>query len=208
VKLDTILRKCCKCGYEAKTIEELNNFTKTKKRPYGRRTLCKKCHSENTLNYHRKNPVKHRYVLMISRCYNEKNTSYLNYGGRGITVCDEWLNNKDAFIKWAKESGFKPELTLDRIDNDGPYAPWNCRWVTPKKQAQNRHIPKPKKTNYEKRTRICSVCNIEKSFDEFYKLNSNPAGIRHICKPCHNERIKKYKEKKKFKSLKLPAGSY
>lgn len=97
------------------------------------------------------------YLAMIKRCYNPTDSRYHNYGKRGITVCDEWRdrhNGFEDFYSWAINNGYNEDtpkdlprskiLTLDRIDNDGPYAPWNCRWVTLKVQAnnntKNRHV--------------------------------------------------------------------
>ena len=91
---------------------------------------------------------------MIKRCYNPNAQKYALYGGRGIYVCDEWrpASSSDfrekymTFRKWAYDNGYAPDcgLSIDRIDNDGPYAPWNCRWTTMDVQAsntsQNKHI--------------------------------------------------------------------
>lgn len=75
---------------------------------------------------------------MIQRCTDPSSERYADYGGRGIKVCDEWLDDFDAFADWAKESGYEKGLTIDRIDNDGNYEPSNCRWVTRKEQNRNK----------------------------------------------------------------------
>lgn len=79
-----------------------------------------------------------RYLKIKNRCYNPNCKSYKNYGGRGIRMCDEWFKSFETFYKWAINNGFRKELTIDRIDNDGDYSPGNCRWVTTKVQNYNK----------------------------------------------------------------------
>lgn len=81
---------------------------------------------------------------MKDRCGNPNNP---HYGGRGITVCDEWQSDFEAFYRWAISNGYKNDLTIDRIDNDGNYEPSNCRWVTGKQNSNNKS--NNKKYEYE-----------------------------------------------------------
>ena len=80
----------------------------------------------------------HRWKGMKRRCYNKNFKQYKDYGGRGISVCEEWLYSFRNFYDWAMSHGFSEELEIDRIDNDGNYEPDNCRWVTHKVNANNR----------------------------------------------------------------------
>jgi len=79
-----------------------------------------------------------RWQGMRNRCFNKNVKNYKYYGGRGITVCDEWLTF-GPFKKWALVSGYSKSLSLDRIDINGNYDPSNCRWVTMKEQMGNTH---------------------------------------------------------------------
>lgn len=82
--------------------------------------------------------LKSRYKHIKERCYNPHSKSYKRYGGRGIKMCQEWLNNYAAFEEWALTHGFQDGLAIDRIDNDGDYSPENCRFVTLKENNQKR----------------------------------------------------------------------
>lgn len=76
------------------------------------------------------NPRLYRiWQCMLNRCRRKKDVCYKAYGGRGISVCEEW-NDFSAFYKWAMANGYTDELSIDRIDVDGNYEPSNCQWIT------------------------------------------------------------------------------
>ena len=84
----------------------------------------------------------HVWKSILNRCYTKSNSHYERYGGRGISVCDEWKNSYEAFKEWAYANGYDEnakfgDCTIDRINNDGNYEPNNCRWVDMKTQANN-----------------------------------------------------------------------
>lgn len=83
------------------------------------------------------------WISMKARCNNPNNKRYSSYGGRGITICDEWLHDFQAFYDWATANGYDEtanfgQCTIDRIDNDKGYSPDNCRWVTMAEQNKNK----------------------------------------------------------------------
>lgn len=78
---------------------------------------------------------------MKRRCTNKNDAHYYLYGGRGIKVCDEWLNNSEAFMDWAYSHGYADGLEIDRIDPDGNYEPNNCRWVTKTENRKRKRKP-------------------------------------------------------------------
>lgn len=75
---------------------------------------------------------------IINRCENEKNRAYEKYGARGIIICEEWRGSFTEFEEWALKNGYKEDLSIDRINNDGNYEPGNCRWVNSRVQNNNK----------------------------------------------------------------------
>lgn len=92
----------------------------------------------NTTHGYSKTRLDRIYRGMKTRCYNASFPEYNSYGGRGITICDEWLNNPKSFYEWALQNGYRDDLSIDRIDVDANYSPANCRWVDVKTQNNNK----------------------------------------------------------------------
>lgn len=114
------------------------------------------------------------WCLMKKRCGFEKSINYHNYGKRGIKVCDEWLNNFNAFYDWAMANGYTDKLSIERIDNNGNYEPNNCKWATRQEQNNNTRRNRFIIVNGEKLTlaQISRKYNINKN-TLWGKLNHN-----------------------------------
>lgn len=90
-----------------------------------------------TIHGQSKTPLYKVWAAMKDRCYNERSPEYHNYGGRGITICVDWLNSFESFYDWSIKNGYRQGLTIDRINGGVEYAPGNCRWTTAKVQGNN-----------------------------------------------------------------------
>ncbi len=126
-----IIAKCpeCKKGYRVVAPNVKN----------GKSTKCNNCYIRKGNPTHKMTRTRIYYVWssMKKRCINENDKSFSSYGGRGIKVCDEWMEDFSHFYEWAKNNGHQENLTIDRIDNDKGYSPKNCRWTTQSVQSRN-----------------------------------------------------------------------
>jgi hypothetical protein len=151
---------------------------------------CPRCHQSSIKRYsagliaetcgckkrERKHPMIGRKIYgvwesMRQRCRCVKHKAYKNYGGRGITICDEW-DKFETFYNWAMENGYSDGLQIDRINNDGDYCPSNCRFTTAKVNMRNtRNV----KLSIKKAEEIREIFNKEnktcKEISELYDVN-------------------------------------
>ena len=140
------LYKCGFCGTEfrTQTFKVKSGYTKSCG-CYRKRRM-----SESTKTHGLGNTRLYRIWSSIKkRTLNPKYKQYNDYGGRGITICEEWKNDFMSFYDWAMCNGYSDELSLDRIDNDGGYSPENCRWTTRTIQSRNQKVYKNNSSGYK-----------------------------------------------------------
>lgn len=128
----------CDCGNEVNVIgSKLKNGWSKSCSCLQKETVSERSKIDNKKHGYHKTSIYNTYYAMISRCYNENNESYNNYGGRGIKVCDRWLNSFENFLS---DMGEKPtnNHSIDRINVNGNYEPSNCRWADKFQQENNK----------------------------------------------------------------------
>ena len=137
----TYARCICKCGKEVKcklTVIK-NGMQKScgcwKAEQASKRTT--KRNYKHGLADLKSNRLYRIWSAMKTRCYNANSKSYHIYGGRGISICKQWLESYVSFHDWSMSNGYNDNLSIDRIDTNGNYEPSNCRWATRKQQSEN-----------------------------------------------------------------------
>jgi hypothetical protein len=124
----------CDCGAVAKIV--MSNLRSGMAKSCG---CLKSIRTKEVMTKHKDcaSPEYHSWQAMKARCCNPNSAKYPDYGGRGIKICDRWLNSYENFLA---DTGRRPSPrhTIDRKDNDGNYEPGNCRWATPKEQSANK----------------------------------------------------------------------
>lgn len=124
----------CRCDCGAEVVTQISGGSRG----------CYLCShkSINIKHGHNRNGTPDRlyriWIGMKSRCHNSNDTGFDYYGARGITVCDEWKDDFQAFYDWSMLHGYSDELSIDRIDVNGNYEPSNCRWITMVEQQRNK----------------------------------------------------------------------
>lgn len=163
----------CKCDCGGKKIVITSSLTTGRVKSCG--CLVKEKSSERMKIMRAKQGKRDKRLSIIwmnmkNRCLNPNYKNYKNYGGKGITVCDEWKTSFENFYCWAISNGYEKNLTLDRINTFGNYEPKNCRWVTQKIQQNNRTNNHIIEMNGESHTlsEWCEILNVTKKKIEYH----------------------------------------
>lgn len=179
-----MIKQCRQC----KRILSLQDFHADSKSPDGRRGICKACAVKRSAASRGKITRQYGglvdvYYNIMKRCYDRSNPSYPRYGARGIRMCDEWKNDRQAFFDWSMTHGYRPKLELDRINNDGNYEPKNCRYVS---RAENQHNTSKTKLN-EKTVAIIRSNNISRRKTQTELAEELGVSQSRISKICLNQ---------------------
>lgn len=128
------------------------------------------------------------YAKIKRRCFAEDDPAFPRYGGRGITMCNEWKDSFESFSHWAYASGYRDDLSIDRIDNDGNYSPENCRWANVYEQANNKR--NSTRYSYQGKTQTLASWCREKNMSYkvvWYRLSKGWPFEEAISKPVSRE---------------------
>lgn len=128
----------CDCGTIKVVRSDCLTASEEHRRTRSCGCYCKELNAQRvTTHKEAKTKLYHVYHAMKQRCYNPKDKGYKGYGGRGITICPEWLEDYTVFSQWAHENGYKEGLSIERLDVNGNYEPSNCCWIPMNEQINN-----------------------------------------------------------------------
>jgi len=137
----------CKCDCGNKIILSTCRLIDQKNRGANKSCGCKNKKQNRMSKEHSR--IYQIWKGMIYRCYKPTKSGYERYGGKGVTVCDEWRYDFAPFLEWALANGYSDVLTIDRIESTKPYGPSNCRWSDYFTQEANRGMHKDNTTGYK-----------------------------------------------------------
>lgn len=126
---------CRQCG----NTQPLSNFVRRRRGDKVFHSECRSCHNAEARRHRSRNPERYTLAEMIRRCHDPRHSAFRHYGGRGISVCDNWRSNPGGFEEFFAHVGPRPSVkhSIDRIDNNGNYEPGNVRWSTQLEQNRN-----------------------------------------------------------------------
>lgn len=193
----------CRCDCGEQTVVDSNSLKR------GSTVTCGKHKSKNYILSRKthgmsKTRIYKEWASIKNRCNNPNAIDYERYGGRGITVCKEWLDDFMNFYNWAMANGYRDDLTIDRINVDGNYEPSNCRWATNDVQVNN------KRTNhflqYNEKTQTIAQWSRETGIDKntlISRVDRYGWSVKEALTTPPNGRIKIKKEKQKKERKKI-----
>lgn len=181
----------CDCGNEKNIVGKSLRKMKTQSCGCLQKEQAKMVNTKHGMRYTKLNKT---WNSMKQRCNNSNCKQYKNYGGRGIKVCDEWLDKENGFINfydWSMNNGYQDNLTIDRIDVNGNYEPSNCRWANMKQQSNNRRDNHNITYNNETHTiaEWSEILNINR-YTLYYRINKSNMSIEEAL----TKKVRKWRE--------------